>query len=245
MLAGTAVVAIWNDLAPGMRVEFQEWHLREHIPERVDIPGFRRGRRLVAADAATRPAYFTLYEADSMDVLCGAAYAARLNAPTEQTRRVTARFRDTTRTLARVIGTAGLGPGGAMLTLRFSAGPEASATLAALVRDAAEQPQITGAHLCVSDSQASGVRSAESVGRTDLLAPPAWFVLVEATDPEALAGVITDAALLAAGAEGEVVRGVYRLEYLRAKAAPAPKRIVPRQSGTQRLGRFRRWQTAP
>ena len=47
-LAGQAVVAIWNGIAPEGRTEFYEWHNREHMPERVGIPGFRRGRRYIA-----------------------------------------------------------------------------------------------------------------------------------------------------------------------------------------------------
>ena len=81
---------------------------------------------------------------------------------------------------------------------------------------------MSGAHLCAGDPDASGVRSAESAGRTDLLAPPAWFLLIEAADPAALADSVTDSALHAAGAHGAVTRGVYRLEYLRAKTAFAP-----------------------
>jgi len=47
-LAGQGVVAIWNGIAPEGRAEFFEWHNREHMPERVGIPGFRRGRRYIA-----------------------------------------------------------------------------------------------------------------------------------------------------------------------------------------------------
>ena len=50
-LLGQAVVAIWNDVAPEGREQFYEWHNHEHMPERVGIPGFLRGRRYHAADA--------------------------------------------------------------------------------------------------------------------------------------------------------------------------------------------------
>src|SRR6201999_3863034 len=50
MLAGEAVVAIWNGIAPEARDAFHDWHINEHMPERVGIPGFRRGRRYIAAD---------------------------------------------------------------------------------------------------------------------------------------------------------------------------------------------------
>ncbi|MEO9191438.1 MAG: hypothetical protein ABI224_15775, partial [Acetobacteraceae bacterium] len=117
MLAGEAVVAIWNDITDEGRAAFYEWHLHEHMPERVGIPGFRRGRRYMAASPETRPEFFTLYEADTMQVLQGVDYANRLNAPTPWTKAVTAHFRATARALARVLATAGPGGGGAVLTI--------------------------------------------------------------------------------------------------------------------------------
>ena len=85
-LAGLGAVCIWHDLLPEARDDFHQWHNREHMPERVGIPGFRRGRRYVAVGST--PEYFNLYEADSPEVLGGQDYLNRLNAPTEWTRRV-------------------------------------------------------------------------------------------------------------------------------------------------------------
>ena len=83
MLAGEGAVAIWNDIAEAGRAEFYAWHLHEHMPERVGIPGFVRGRRYRAADAATQPEFFTLYETASFQVIQGSDYLSRLNEPTE------------------------------------------------------------------------------------------------------------------------------------------------------------------
>ena len=38
-LAGHALVAIWNDILPESRADFFEWHPREHMVERLGIPG--------------------------------------------------------------------------------------------------------------------------------------------------------------------------------------------------------------
>lgn len=222
MLAGEAVVAIWNGIAPEGRANFYQWHLHEHMPERVGIPGFRRGRRFSAVDAATQPEFFTLYETDTMQVLQGADYTGRLNAPSEWTKRSIVHFRDTSRGLARVVASHGPGVGGAMLTLRFDVDPGAQAAIAGLLREAAEAPRVSGAHLCIADDAASGVVTEEKRGRTDILAPPRWIALVEATDPEALAGLLPDAAMRAAGAIGDFRRGTYRLEHVRTKTAWAP-----------------------
>src|SRR5262245_21382480 len=119
-LAGSGAVCIWNDITPQGRDEFYAWHLHEHMPERAAIPGFRRGRRYVALDAATRPEFFTRYETATTAVLTGPEYLARLNAPTPWTRTVTQAFRSTSRALTRVAASLGPGLGGTLATLRFA-----------------------------------------------------------------------------------------------------------------------------
>lgn len=222
MLAGEAVVAIWNGIEPDAREPFYDWHVNEHMPERVGIPGFRRGRRYIAADPATHPEFFTLYEADTMPVLQGADYANRLNHPTPATITVTQHFTDTFRALAGVLVSHGPGMGGALLTIRFDCDAQHLIAVRAMVRAAAQAYRVTGAHLCQCDMAASLIRTAETRDRSDIQPPPACFILVEATDPAALADILLDRALLGAGATGPFMRGVYRLEYVRVKTAFAP-----------------------
>lgn len=76
MLAGEAVVAIWTGIDPEVRDQSYEWFLHEHSVERVGIPGFRRGRRCIAASPTTSPEFCTLYEADSMRCFRGATMRA-------------------------------------------------------------------------------------------------------------------------------------------------------------------------
>ncbi len=216
MLTGEAVVAIWNGIADAGRAEFYAWHLHEHMPERVGIPGFRRGRRYIAIDAATHPEFFTLYEAVTFQVLQGQDYANRLNAPTVWTRTATSHFQNTARALARVVASDGPGMGGVALTLRFHVADPAG--VAELIRRCAAAPRICGAHLCAGDSAASDVRTAESRERTDIEAPPGWFAMIEATDPAAVGELLSDAVLTDAGCS-RIARGTYRLEYARAKTA--------------------------
>ena len=219
MLAGEAVVAIWNGIAPGARDQFYDWHINEHMPERVGIPGFRRGRRYIAADPSTQPEFFTLYELDTMEVAKGSDYANRLNDPTPGTVASTSQFRDTFRALSRVLLSEGPGAGGAILTIRLDFPDTALRGVRDAVSACRGLPRVTGAHLCQGDAVASAVRTTETKGRTDIREPPSRFIMVEATDVSALASVLPDMALTAASA---IVRGVYRLEYTRTKTAFAP-----------------------
>ncbi|MBS0247590.1 MAG: hypothetical protein JSR61_13305, partial [Proteobacteria bacterium] len=185
-LRGTAVVAIWNDITPEGRDNFIEWHNREHIPERVGIPGFLRGRRYVA-DYGT-PAYYTLYEAADQAVLTGAVYLDRLNNPTPWTRQATAEFRNTLRGVCVTRYSRGSGDGGVMLTLRFDPeGPHSAALeqgIVAGLEKVGAMKGISGTHLCIADSAASGIETAERKGRQ--VGVPNWIVMVEGSSAPAV-----------------------------------------------------------
>ena len=77
-LAGQGVLAIWNGIEDEAEADFVAWHVREHIPERVAVPGFLRGRRYVAEVGA--PKYFNFYETESPEALISPAYLQRLKA---------------------------------------------------------------------------------------------------------------------------------------------------------------------
>src|ERR671934_1494326 len=78
-LLGSGAVIVWNDVAPEGRDQFYDWHDKEHIPERLAVPGFRRGRRYIRHGHS--PEWLTLYEATDLSVLVSNAYLERLNAP--------------------------------------------------------------------------------------------------------------------------------------------------------------------
>ena len=198
-LCGTGAVCIWHDLRPEAKDEFYQWHNREHMPERVAIPGFRLGRRYIAIQGA--PEYFNLYEADSAEVLCGVDYLNRLNAPTEWTRRVVPSFLRVSRSICRVAYTSGVGQGGFMLTHRFDVAPTqrnavANALIGHLLPPLAERKGIAGVHLCLADEAASKVETAEKKVRADTTLVPTWIVLVEGS---AAADVLAAGELLASG----------------------------------------------
>lgn len=220
MLAGEAVVAIWNGIAQEGRDEFYAWHIHEHMPERLGIPGFRRGRRYKSLDDKTQPEFFTLYEVDTFQVLQGQDYSNRLNAPTPWTRQATSHFRDTSRALARVLGSCGRGLGGALLTLRFDVPAEKAEQvrkdIIAVLPQVAEMPQVAGAHLCRADLDASDAKTNESKDRSDIKAPPRWFLMIEACTPEALNKV--GEFFAAKDYAKNAVAGRYAMEFTRLRA---------------------------
>ena len=181
-LAGTGVVTIWHDLLPEAKDDFHEWHNREHMPERVGIPGFRRGRRYVAVAGA--PEFFNLYEADNPEVLGGRDYLDRLNAPTAWTKRVVPSFRNVARSVCRVAFTGGVGSGGVILTMRFDVDAAHRAAAVDALTTRVLPPLVTrkgvaGVHLCLADEATSAIVTAEKKARADTTLVPTWIVLIE------------------------------------------------------------------
>jgi hypothetical protein len=217
-LAGKGVVAIWHGIRLEGRAEFYEWHNREHMPERVAIPGFLRGRRYIAHEG--RPEFFTLYETATPEVLAGADYLARLNAPTEWTRRATQHFTDTSRSLCRVVLSLGSSAGGWIMTWRYDLAPgradEQRARLEPVLKEIAQAHGVVGAHLCISDAKASAIETEEKKGRPQN-AVPGWVVLIEGgAEPDALQAACrrmsTQAFFTEGGALPAVERGLYQLQ---------------------------------
>jgi hypothetical protein len=224
-LAGAGAVCIWHDLLSEARDDFHQWHNREHMPERVGIPGFRRGRRYVAV-ASTTPEYFNLYEADSPEVLGGQDYLNRLNAPTEWTRRVVPSFRNVSRSICRVVYTDGVGQGGFMLTQRFDVGERdrqdvVNALRQRLLPPLVDNKGIAGVHLCLADQSISKVETAEKKARADTTQVPTWIILMEgnsSADVGAAGAALSGELRPLLGAHGaEIATSVYQLEFSRCK----------------------------
>lgn len=117
-LPGTAFLAIWHDIDPPAWDAYREWHTREHMPERVGIPGFRMGARLINHDLP-RYRYGTVYAGDALEVFSGPDYLERLNNPTSWTLEVQPAFRNFLRVACERLASAGAGVGGAVATVRL------------------------------------------------------------------------------------------------------------------------------
>lgn len=219
-LLGAGAIAIWHDIMPEGRDNFYAWHGREHMPERVGIPGFLRGRRYVAIDA--RLEYFNLYEAETPAVLSGPDYLERLNNPTPWTLKSVKHFRDVARSICNVSASLGNGQGGLMTTCCYNvAEDDAEKHVVALKTDflpkLVEAPTVAGAHLLVADADASAVDSAERKARGVRNSVPRWVILVEGWGDQAPFATLCTAslgeeALAMTGMVGPVDRGLYRLQ---------------------------------
>lgn len=213
------LLIVWMNIAPGHEADFDGWYTREHIPERVGVPGFRNGTRYVALHG--EPSFLAVYDTDAPDVLDSAPYHGRLNNPTPWTQRVMPAFRDTVRGACRLLGEAGLGIGGILRTIRIEPAEgrrdELRTALAGpLLQTLLEQPGIARVRAVESIAPARGTDTAETAIRgKDRTAT--FVLLVDATEAGALETAcnahVSESQLAALGARSPVEAGDYRLMY--------------------------------
>jgi hypothetical protein len=113
-----AAIAMWWDIAPAVRAEWEHWHSSEHMPERAGLSGFLRGTRWIALSG--KPSYFVFYEAARLSAITGGAYLRRLNDPTPWSRKMMPHHRNMVRSLCRIRAGTGGGVSGFLATVRFS-----------------------------------------------------------------------------------------------------------------------------
>ncbi len=235
------LLVVWMNVEPSGAEDFAEWYIREHIPERVGVPGFRNGNRYRALEGSpdrgspdrSSPNYLAVYDTDAPGVLSSAAYKERLNTPTEWTRRVMPMFRDTVRSACRVVAEQGTGLGGVLRTVRVEPGAGGRGALrdalAALPEPLLAKPGIVRVRLVErvenESGAGSGVGAAESTETTETAETAmrgkdqtaTFTLLVDGTDAPSLQAACADLAsperLTALGAAGEIHVGDYALMY--------------------------------
>ncbi|WP_028135466.1 hypothetical protein [Bradyrhizobium japonicum] len=217
-LLGKAAVAMWWSVRADQRAEFGDWHSHEHFPERMDIPGFRRGSRWTSTTDAE--GFFVLYELAEYEVLTSKGYLDRLNAPTPWSAKMMPHHLGMIRSQCRVIESFGGGVAASLATIRLSpqAGREADlqAQLANMLGTLAQKPGLTGVHLLRTDTPRTSAPTAEQQIRgRDGTAD--WIVLLSGYDADAveavIAGPLSPGSLGALGAQNNPTIGCYRLAF--------------------------------
>ena len=217
-LLGKAALAMWWNVRPERRTEFGDWHSHEHFPERMSIPGFRRGSRWTSA--LDTQGFFVIYELEAYETLTSAAYLDRLNHPTPWSTKMMPHHLGMVRSQCRVAASFGGGVATSLATIRLSpeAGREAelqthlSETLGTL----AQRPGLTGGHLLLTDTPRTGAPTTEQQIRGKDGAAD-WIMLLSGYDADAIEQVTADrlspAALGALGAQDNPTIGRYRLAF--------------------------------
>jgi hypothetical protein len=215
----TGILAIWNDIAPEGYAHFERWYIREHLQERVGVPGFRFGRRYEAASGADRR-FFAFYEVESPAVLSSPAYVERLENPTPWTQQTMRSFRNAVRTVCDLRAASGDLIGSHAVVLRADAAMAPTPAAEALVRDLAGGDGVARVQLWTAAAQQTRADTAEmKIRGPDQVVAGAFVVeCLRRSDAERVAGslAVPPAAL---GISGASVLGIYELLCIRTRSA--------------------------
>ncbi|MGE4218374.1 MAG: hypothetical protein AB7G39_02910 [Alphaproteobacteria bacterium] len=219
-LSGTGFLFAAADMAPETDYDFNEWYNREHVPERLGITGFIRGRRFVAL-TDSGPQYATLYETETPEAFTTEEYVGYVENPDENARHFLPKFSGITRTIGRIRHTVGRGDGGvvAFMPLTPLAGQDdvlrdwlTKEVMPALIK----QHGVMAAHLLEKDTAVLAVSNRRHYrkgggGELD------WVLALEAaTQDDAVAAgraLLSEDDLTARGAKPGAVLTPYRLLY--------------------------------
>lgn len=184
-LKGRAFIIMWHDITPQGDADYNQWHTRQHMPERLDHAGFRRSRRGVNR-GLDRQVYFTLYEGDDLASFVAQDYARSLNFPTPWTQSIAPHFRNFLRMACEVLETGGRGVGGGLVSIRLRlpdgmAEAAAQAALAPALDAIRAMPAVTAVHLAGARPDYSEIRTSETDLRPPMSEPPFDLVVVAET----------------------------------------------------------------
>jgi len=179
----TAVLAIWNDIDAEIEGEYEAWYQRDHLRDRVGVPGFRSCRRYGRVLGDGRQ-YFTFSDLDSIEVTTSSAYLARLRDVTDWTRRIMPHFRRLIRVAANVTVDRGDGTGGFVATAPYEHVGEKERAAARHAIDAAlgevtKDARITRVRVFEANATATNVPNPEAKLRPDPQRTAQLAVVVE------------------------------------------------------------------
>lgn len=172
--APKGLLFIWTDIDPMFEDDFNRWYDREHMAERMAIPGFELARRFVALEDS--PRYLALYRTASLAVFTSEAYRNAFANQTEWSKRTFARMKNTVRRVAEITLQAGRGEGGFLSLFQM---PKNNALPAAGLDAAAATDGVISAYVVQPDPDLSvPLAAAGPAPVTDQI------VIVEGTNPD-------------------------------------------------------------
>ena len=162
MLPG--ILFVWTSADPEHELDFNRWYDREHVEERVRIPGFVSGTRYQSVRGPRK--YLGLYRTTSLDAFQTPGYFKAFGQQTPWSVANLERMRDPMRRVCAIEAETGLGTGAWLAVLRLGAGAIGQdgagvAKVAALGRALLQVDGVISSRLLTPDEKLSGPLPAE------------------------------------------------------------------------------------
>ncbi|HEY6981866.1 hypothetical protein [Reyranella sp.] len=219
-LRGKGMLVVFAEVKSRDERDFNEWYNREHIDERVNLPGFHRARRYVAVRGS--PKYLATYECDSVNDLATPGYLALLANQTPWTQAVMARFTHFNRLTMRMQIDLTHGIGGAVTIVRFVPEPARRRELIKWLRETAlpraiKRAGMLGAAIGENDLEIANAPVQQKSMDHPRADEAEWVVLLEGAEAAATSAaarlLFKATALKPFGVEAAPTIGTYRLLY--------------------------------
>lgn len=184
-LHGKGMLIVFAEVKARDERDFNEWYNREHIDERINLPGFHRARRYIAVRGS--PKYLATYECDSVDNLATPGYLQLLANQTPWTQAVMAKFTHFHRMTLRTQVDLAHGIGGAIACVRFVPDPRERKPLVAWLREsvlprAIARPGLVGAFAAENDVETANAPLQEKSMDHPRAEEAEWIVVLEGAD---------------------------------------------------------------
>jgi hypothetical protein len=193
--AGGLLMVLAN-VAPEDEAEFNRWYDREHMRERVAIPGFLSAQRYCAVGPADWK-YLALYHTEDLSTFTTPAYRKALANQSPWSKQILTRFRDPQRAVAERTCRAGYGVGGAVRLGRL----RPNHSRAAALREVLASKGLPALVACEGVCEASLFESDPTLSKPvpeypkssiDKIKPDDWLLLVQTTGPAAVISSVVD-----------------------------------------------------
>ena len=188
-LLGKGMLLTFTDVAARDERDYNEWYNREHIDDRVNLPGFHRGRRYAAVRGT--PRYLATYECDTVAILGTTNYLQTLDHQTPWSQRVMARFTHFVRMTLRIHVDQTHGVGAALATVRFVPDPHRRKALTQWLSEQAlpkliARPGVLGAAVGENDLEVVHAPLQDKSMDHPRADEAEWVVLIEGSDVTAV-----------------------------------------------------------
>jgi hypothetical protein len=217
-LRGKGMLVVFTDVKSRYERDFNEWYNREHIDERINVPGFHRARRYVAIKGS--PKYLAIYECSRVGDLATPQYLEVLANPTPWSKAVMARLAYINRMTLRMQVDRTHGIGGALAAIKFAPGSGHRRNLIEWLRDTAfpriiKQPGMLGAAAGENDLEVANAPLRAKSMDNPKADEAEWVVLLEGGDAATVGAAARQSFKLATlrpfGVREAPVIGTYRL----------------------------------
>tara|TARA_A100001037_G_scaffold110729_1_gene100978 strand:- start:12668 stop:13357 length:690 start_codon:yes stop_codon:yes gene_type:complete len=217
-----AVSVMWTEIPEEVEHDLNEWYDREHVKNRVDVPGYVWGKRYKAVQGG--PAYMAVYATESPHVQAGDDFLEVVQNPTPGETEFAPHFYNTIRMMCDVTASVGDSEGGfaGFLTLTPMEGAEEK--LRGFVADTAlpallEHHGIMAAHLWERNPETTAMASRGFPGDNlpkSMMAPD-WMLAFEGTSLEGVIAakneLLPESVLRGHGAEPDLLFAAMHLTY--------------------------------